>query len=67
VRIVAFGTEATPVRRLLTRIGEPAEPPRIAPARGPRPGDDPPVEAAPDWDALAQPQPEYAFDQQMQW
>jgi len=26
-----------------------------------------PVEAAPDWDALAQPQPELVFDQQVQW
>jgi hypothetical protein len=26
---------------------------------------DPPVEAVPDWGALAQ--PEYVFDQQMQW
>jgi hypothetical protein len=29
--------------------------------------DDPPVEAVPDWDALAQPQPEYVFDQEVQW
>jgi len=31
-------------------------------------GIDPPsVEAVPDWDALAQPPPEYVFDQQVQW
>jgi hypothetical protein len=29
-RIVAFITEASPVRRILTHIGEPAEPPPIA-------------------------------------
>ena len=28
---------------------------------------EPPVEAVPDSDALAQPQPEYVFDQQVQW
>ena len=67
MRIVAFITEAAPVRRILNHIGEPAEPPRISPARGPPAWDDPPVEAVPDWDALAQPQPEYVFDQQVQW
>ena len=55
------------VQRILNHIGEPAEPPRIAPARGPPAWDDPPVEAVPDWDALAQPQAEYVFDQQVQW
>jgi hypothetical protein len=29
--------------------------------------DDPPVEAVPAWAALAQPQPEYVFDQRVQW
>ena len=67
MRIIAFITEAAPVQRILTHIGEPAEPPRIAPARGPPAWDDSLVEAAPDWDTLAQPQPEYAFDQQVQW
>jgi hypothetical protein len=41
--------------------------PRISPARGPPAWDDPPVEAVPDWDALAQPQPESVFDQRVQW
>jgi hypothetical protein len=41
--------------------------PRISPARGPHAWDDPPVKAVPDWNALAQPQPEYVFDQQVQW
>jgi hypothetical protein len=50
--IVAFITEAAPVQRILNHISEPAEPPRIAPVRGP------PVGAAPDWDALAQLSPE---------
>jgi len=67
MRIVAFVTEAAPVRRILNHSGEPAEPPRISPARGPPAWDDPPVEAVPDWDALAQPHPEYVFDQEVQW
>ncbi len=67
LRIVAFITVAAPVQRILNHSGEPAEPPRISPARGPPAWDDPPVEAPPDGDALAQPQPEYVFDQQVQW
>lgn len=35
MRIVAFITKATTVQRILDHIGEPATPPRIAPARGP--------------------------------
>ena len=66
-RIIAFVTETATVRRILLALGEPAEPPRISPARGPPAWDDPPVEAVPDWDALAQPQPEYVFDQEVQW
>ena len=62
IRCAAFITEAAPVQRILNHIGEPAEPPRISPARGPPARDDPPVEAVPDWDALAQPQPEFVFD-----
>jgi len=67
VRIVAVITETAPIERILTHIGEPAESPRIAPARRPPVWDAPPVAAIPDWDALAQPQPEYVFDQQVQW
>jgi len=78
MRIIAFITEATPVRRILSALGEPAEPPRIAPARGPPAWDDPPIDLGPDWDdppidlgpdwdALAQPSPEYVFNQEVQW
>ena len=67
MRIRAFVTEAVPLRRMLSHIGEPPEPPRISPARGPPAWDDPPVEAVPDWDALAQPSPEYVFNQEVQW
>ena len=53
------------VRRILNHIGEPAEPPRVPPARGRPTWDDPPVDAVPDWDALAQPQPGLVFDQKV--
>jgi len=73
MRIIAFVTEAAPVQRILSHIGEPALPPRIAPARGP-----------PLWeeedsgaivldeerftgDPLAQPEPEYELDQRISW
>ena len=52
IRIVAFITEAAPVQRILNHIGEPAEPPRIAPARGPPAWEQSPVDAASDWDTL---------------
>jgi hypothetical protein len=35
-RLIAFATAAEPVASILTHVGEPAEPPPIAPARGPR-------------------------------
>lgn len=66
MRIVPFITETAPIERVLTHIGEPVEPPRINPARGPPAWDDPPIEAEPDWDALAQPPLEYIFDQRVQ-
>lgn len=73
MRIIAFVTETAPVQRIPEHIGEPAMPPRIAPARRP-----------PSWeeedsatvfldeerfmgDALAQPEPEYEFDQRQSW
>lgn len=37
-RIIAFITETAPVQRMLTHIGEPAAPPRIAPPADRRPG-----------------------------
>jgi len=67
VRIVAFITAAAPVQRILNHVGEPAEPPRIVPARGPPASDDPPVDLVPHWEVLAQPSPEYVFDQQVHW
>jgi len=73
MRIIAFITEAGPVQRILSHIGERTTPPRITPARGP------PLWEEEDsgsifldeqrWtgDPLAQPQPEYEFDQRISW
>jgi hypothetical protein len=70
MRIIAFINEAGDVRKILEHIGESAQPPRIAPARGPplwelaeasaRAGNDP------EWDA-AEPAPEIEFDQSVAW
>ena len=35
VRLIAFITEPGPIRKILTHLGEPLEPPPLAPARGP--------------------------------
>ena len=68
LKIVAFLTEANPIQRILIYIGEPATPPRIAPARAP-----------PDWleadfdqtclieSEQAEPVQEYEFDQTVSW
>jgi len=68
LKIVAFLTEADPIQRILIYTGEPATPPRIAPARAP-----------PDWleadfdqtclneSEQAEPVPEYEFDQTVSW
>ena len=60
-------TEAPSVRTILEHIGEPTRPPIVCAARGPPTGDDVPVEVDPDYDFLAQPEPEIEFDQRIQW
>ena len=66
-------TEASPVQRILNHIGEPPTPPRIAPARGPPLWEqDDSVAVFLDEERfaggpLAQPQPEYEFDQRVTW
>ena len=54
-------------RRYTISRGLTNRPPRIAPARGPPAWDDPPIDLGPDWEALAQPSPEYVFNQEMRW
>ena len=64
IKIIAFVTEAPTIRRVLEHIGEPTEPPRIAQARGPPDWDD---NQDPHGDPLAQPAPDYDFDQTLSW
>ena len=73
MHIIAFITEASPVQQILNHIGEPAQPPRIAPARGP-----------PRWEEedsgaicldeerfagapVAEPERDFEFDQRISW
>jgi hypothetical protein len=61
MRIVAFISEAPAVREILTYLGEPTSPPRMAPARGP------PLWEIADagqgqFDPNARPAPDYEFD-----
>ena len=35
IRLITFITEPGPIRKILTHLGEPLEPPPLAPARGP--------------------------------
>jgi hypothetical protein len=44
VRLISFITQPGPIRKILTHVGEPLEPPHVSPARGP------PV----DWNDLVQ-------------
>ena len=64
MKIIAFIDEGEAVREILAHLGEPVDPPRIAPAHGP-----PLWEAAGSGgdDLLIQPLPEYEFDQRIAW
>jgi hypothetical protein len=66
MQIIAFVTESVSVRRILTHIGEPADPPRISPARGP-PAWETEAEALQLADPIAQPEPDFQFDQTVDW
>jgi hypothetical protein len=35
IRLIAFITEPEPIRKIVTHLGEPLEPPPLSPARGP--------------------------------
>jgi hypothetical protein len=35
VQLISFITDPTPIRKILTHLGEPLEPPHVSPARGP--------------------------------
>ena len=64
MKIIAFIDEGEVIREILTHLGEPVDPPRIAPAHGP-----PLWEAAGQCgdDLLIQPLPEFEFDQRIAW
>ena len=53
IRLISFITDPEPIRKILTHLGEPLDPPRVSPARGP------PV----DWGELVQSQGAGEFEQ----
>ena len=73
MRLIAFITEGTQIRRILDHIGVDSEPPHISPARGPPLWDDcdaqtdEGVHIESDWDGAAQPAPDYEVDQRVSW
>ena len=74
MRLIAFITEGTQIRKILDHIGVDSEPPHISPARGPPLWDDcdaqtdEGVQNEPaDWDLAAQPAPDYEVDQRISW
>ena len=72
MRLIAFITEGTQIRKVLDPIGVDLEPPHISPARGPPLWDDcdaqtdegAQIEPA-DWDLVAQLAPDFAVDQRI--
>ena len=73
MRLIAFITEGTQIRRSLEHIGVDSQPPHITPARGPPLWDDcdaqsnDGVHIEPDWDLAAQAAPDYEVDQRINW
>ena len=73
MRLIAFITDGAEVRKILEYIGADSQAPRITPARGPPLWDecDAPMgeglDAEPDWDLAAQPEPDYQVDQCVSW
>jgi len=59
-----FVTDGVSVRRILEHIGEPAQPPPVAPARGPPAWEE---EAEPLLDPPGQPELDFQFDQTVSW
>ena len=75
MRIIAFVTDPASIKAILAHMGKPTRPPPMAPARDPPAwvsdidtGEviDPAGESA-GTDRLAQPEPEYIFDQRITW
>ncbi len=74
MRLIAFITEGTQIRKIPDHIGVDSEPPHIAPARGPplwcdcdaQMDDGAQIEPA-DWGLAAQPAPDFGVDQRISW
>ena len=74
MRLIAFVTQGTQIRKILDHIGVDSEPPHISPARGPPLwedcGDaqiDHKAQIEPDWYLAAQPDPDFDVDQRVNW
>ncbi len=65
MRIIAFITDGPTVRDILSHLGEPTAPPRIAPARGPPLWEAADDEHDPAADPLLQCAPAFEFDQRL--
>jgi hypothetical protein len=66
MRVIAFVTDGDSVRHLLEYIGESANPPQMSPARGP-PAWEGEGDSLPLHDPVAQPEPDFQFDQTQGW
>ena len=73
MRLIAFITEGTQIRKILDHIGVDSEPPHISPARGPPLWEvcdaqlDDGEQSEPDWDLASQPPPDCEVDQRISW
>jgi hypothetical protein len=74
MRLIAFITEGTQIKKILNHIGVESDPPHISPARGPPLWEDggdaqtgEGVQSEPGWDLAEQPAPDYEVDQRISW
>ena len=71
MQIIAFVTDASTIQKILGHIGEPTQPPTISPARGPPLWEteiaSEQVCSVPQWDMVAQAEPEFQYDQRISW
>ena len=64
MKIIAIIDKWDAVREILAHLGEPVDPPRIAPAHGPPLSG---TAGSGGYDLLIQPLPEFEFDQRIAW
>jgi hypothetical protein len=67
MRIIAFVTDTPSVTRMLQPLGEPTQPPRVAPARGPPAWEEPPEQSPAFEPSAAEPAPAFEFDPTVVW